>query len=140
MLTNAFIGHPTPPTTEVLAATLGLEAHQLWINLIAALETDQLINASVWKSYSPKAGWSLRLLKGKRIIIYLTPAAKAFEATFILGARAMEAAYAANFPSGVVKLLQEAKLYPEGTVVRIDVHKSADANTVHKLAAIKLAH
>ena len=140
MLTNAFIGHSTPPTTDDLAAALGPDAHLLWINLVATLESDQLINASVWKSYSPKAGWALRLLKGKRVIVYLSPAANAFIATFILGPRAMEAAYAAKLPARTVKLLQEAKRYPEGTAVPIEVHKPAHARLVRTLAAIKLAH
>ncbi len=140
MLTNAFIGHPTAPTTEDLAATLGPDAHSIWNNLIADLEAGKLVNASLWKSYSPKAGWALRLLKGKRVIVYLSPATNAFIVTFLLGPRAMEAAYAAKLPARTVKLLQESKRYPEGAAVRIDVHKPADIRVVRTLAAIKRAN
>ena len=46
----------------------------LWNELLAALA----LPIQEWNSYSPKAGWSLKLKLGKRTIVYLAPARAAF--------------------------------------------------------------
>jgi hypothetical protein len=40
----------------------------------------------------------------------------------------------------VVKIINEAKRYAEGTAVRIEIKNAKDIETVTKLAGIKLAH
>jgi hypothetical protein len=50
------------------------------------------------------------------------------------------AARAAGLPAPVVRIIDEAKKYAEGTAVRIDVKTSKDVAVVRKLVAIKLAN
>ena len=137
MLPNAFIDKSTKPTETELAAALG-PSKSLWDQLVDDLATESKVDVQEWKSVSKKYGWSLRLKLKKRTIVYLSPHHGCFTATFILGDRAVKAAHAAGLPASVIKTLDEAKRYVEGTGVRIEVKGPKDIAIVKKLAAIKL--
>jgi hypothetical protein len=133
---NAFIGAKQMPTGPRLAKALG-DSKTVWDDLIADLEGRVGIDAREWKSYSSKAGWTLRLLRGKRAIVYLSPGTACFLASFALGDKAILAARRAGFPEAIVAMIDAAKKYPEGTAVRVEVRTQADAAIVLRLAAIK---
>jgi Protein of unknown function (DUF3788) len=59
---------------------------------------------------------------------------------FILGAKAMVAARQSKLPQRVLKVMDEAPKYPEGTGVRFVVKSARDLGMLKKLAAIKLAN
>jgi len=134
---NAFIGKTTKPTGEELAAELG-PAKAVWDLFIAELADENGVNLQEWSSYSPKAGWSLRLKRKKRTIVWLAPCQGCFRVAFILGDKAMKAARECGFPQRIVKILEEAPKYPEGTGVRLAIKAARDIAVLKKLAAIKL--
>jgi len=140
MLPNAFIGKLDAPTDDDLSAQLGRSAKTLWDQLLAGLATQHNLVVQEWNSYSPKAGWSLRLKQNKRNILYLSPCPGGFRASFALGDKAVQAARRSRLPPRVVQLIGAAKRYAEGTAVRIDVDGPADIAIVMTLAAIKLAN
>lgn len=137
MLPNAFIGRKEKPSTAELDAALG-PAKPLWDRLLAGLADELDVAGREWSSYSPKAGWSLRLIKKARVIVYLSPHQGSFMASFALGDRAVQAALISKLPPSAVKIIKEAERYAEGTGVRIEVNKSSDIEAIKKLAAIKL--
>ena len=139
MLPNAFIGKSHPPTDVELAGALG-PAKALWDRLLAGLAGEHKLTVQEWNSYSPKAGWSLRLKSKGRNIVYLGPCRGAFRTAFVLGDKAVAAARRSDLPQSMIKIIGEAKRYPEGTAVRIEIMKAKDIETVTKLAGIKLAH
>lgn len=139
MTANAFIGKPKPPTGAELAAVLG-PAKAVWDQLLVELDKEHGVNVHEWKSYSPKAGWSLRCKRKQRTIVWLGPRAGCFGVTFMLGDRAMQAARQTDLPKRIVKALAEAPKYPEGTGVRLEVKSPRDIQPLKKLAAIKLAN
>jgi hypothetical protein len=139
MLSNAFTGKPHPPTDAELAGALG-PAKALWDRLLAGLAVEHKLTAQEWNSYSPKAGWSLRLKRKDRNILYLGPCKRAFRVAFVLGDKAVAAARQCNLPQSVIKILNEAKRYAEGTAVRFETIKARDIESVVKLAGIKLAN
>ena len=75
-----------------------------------------------------------------RNIVYLGPCRGAFRMAFVLGDKAVAAARQSDLPQSMIKIINEAKRYPEGTAVRIEIKKAKDIETVTKLAGIKLAH
>ncbi|MBZ5627862.1 MAG: DUF3788 domain-containing protein [Acidobacteriia bacterium] len=135
---NAFIGKASKLTETELAAELGA-SKALWDQLVDDLAKRHKL-APEWNSYSKKAGWSLRLKRGDRNIVYLSPFRGCFQASFALGDKAVVTALAGGLPKPVIKLIKEAKRYAEGTAVRIDVKGTEDVEIVKKLAAIKLAN
>ena len=137
MLKNAFAGHEKRPTENALSSALG-KADALWKGLVADLKRDLKLDSEAWNSYSINAGWSLRLQRKKRNIVYLSPSTDCFQASFALGDKAAAAARIAKVPLSTRKLIEEAKRYAEGTAVRIEVHDAKDANIVKTLAKIKL--
>lgn len=135
MSPNAFIGWTKPPTGDELSAALGA-ARVLWDELITSLD----LPIQEWNSYSPKAGWSLKVKLGKRTILYLAPCAGSFRAAFVLGARAVEAAHNSKLSKPLLKLMDDAPRYAEGTGVRLEIRAHKDLAAVRKLAEIKLAN
>jgi hypothetical protein len=134
---NAFIGWTGKPAEADLCKALG-PAKPVWDGLIADLAAQHGVTIQEWKSYSPKYGWSLRLLRGKRTIVWLGPCEGCFQVLFILGDRAVEAARGCGLSAGALAILDEAPKYPEGTGVRLLIKGPKDMPTVKKLAAVKL--
>jgi hypothetical protein len=139
MSPNAFINKPKQPTDAELAAALG-PAKATWDQLLADLAQEYGANVREWNSYSLKAGWSLRVKRKARTIVWLAPCPGAFRVAFILGDKAVLAAQEAKLPKRILKIINEAPKYPEGTGVRLEVKSSKDIATLKKLAAIKLAN
>jgi hypothetical protein len=137
MLPNAFAGQAKQPTERQLALLLG-QTNVLWHGLVADLKRELKLDAEEWNTYSVKAGWSYRLKLKKRNIVYLGPRTGCFQAAFILGEMAVAAERKSKIPIRIQKIIDEAKRYPEGTAIRIEVHTAQDANVVKLLAKIKV--
>ena len=134
---NAFTGKATKPTDQELTDALGpAKAH--WDQLLVELARDYNLVTHEWNSYSPKAGWSLRLKRKERNILYLSPCRGAFTASFALGDKAVQAARSSRLPARVIQIIDASKRYAEGTGVRIDVKGAKDIPAIKKLVAIKL--
>jgi hypothetical protein len=137
MLPNAFIGKPKQPTEDEVTAELGT-TKPLWDQLIADLAKEQNVDVQEWNSYSPKAGWALRLKHKDRNSVYLSPSQGCFMVSFALGDKAMKAARRCKLPQRIMKVLAEAPRYAEGTAVRLEVKGPKDIAVVKKLAVVKL--
>ena len=138
-LANAFLGKTDQPTEKEVATALG-PAASVWIELLDWLKEDQHLVEREWTSYSPKYGWALRVKRKKRNIVYLGPCKGCFRVSFVLGAKAVLAARASHLPKAVLKALDGAPRYPEGTGLRLLVSKPKDLPAIRKLALVKLAN
>jgi hypothetical protein len=138
MLANAFVGASEPPTDAQLTAELGRHAKAVWNQLLAELADEYKLVTQEWNCYSRKAGWSLRLKQEKRNIVYFSPCRGLFVVSFALGDGAVEAARLSRLPERVMQIISEAKRYPEGTAVRINVNGPRDIPVVKKLVKVKL--
>ena len=134
---NAFIGKAEAPSDAELKTALG-PAAALWKRLVADVTEECGVDGREWNSYSRKAGWALRLKRGKRVILYLAPGHGGFTASLVLGAKAVEAAHRGGLPPEVVRIIDASRRYAEGTGVRLEVHGAEDSQAVRKLARIKV--
>jgi Protein of unknown function (DUF3788) len=134
---NAFIGKKEAPTEAELGKALGA-ANPVWHELVAGLAAEFDVGIQEWNSYSPKAGWSLRLKRGKRTILWLAPCEGCFRVAIILGEKAVKAARESGLSPRVLKMIDSAKKYPEGTAIRLQIKGTKEIPTVKKLAEIKL--
>jgi len=137
MLPNAFIDKPKKPTDNDLTEALG-SAKKLWDQLLDELADQYNLVVQEWNSYSRKAGWSLRLKLKKRNIVYLSPCKGCFFVSFALGDKAVQAARQSKLPKRVIKIIDKAKKYPEGTLIRLKVKKAKDIDVVVNLTSSKL--
>ncbi|MGP8243817.1 MAG: DUF3788 domain-containing protein [Bryobacteraceae bacterium] len=137
MVANAFFGKSEKPTENELARELGA-AKAIWDQLLAELAEECDLVTREWNSYSRQAGWSLRLKRGERNIVYLSPGRGCLVASFALGDRAVRAARESNLPKRVMQIIEEAKRYAEGTAVRLEVNGPRDIAAIKRLVAIKL--
>ncbi len=72
MLPNAFIGAVRKPTAKELSLGALGEADPVWDQLVKELARLE-VNGLEWRSYSPEAGWALRLKRKQRTIVWLAP-------------------------------------------------------------------
>ena len=137
--TNAFLGKTVEPTENEVASALG-PAQPVWKELLTWLRDEQQLPDKEWTSYSPKYGWALRIKRTKRNSLYLSPARDCFLVSFILGDKAVEALRAGKLSKALLKTIDEAPLYPEGTGLRFLVSKSSQLSPIRQLTLGKLAH
>ena len=135
---NAFVGKTTTPTAEEVAAAPG-PAAEVWKQLVDWM-AEQEVTVQEWNSYSAKSGWAMRLKVKKRNIVYLAPCDGCFRVALVLGDKAMAAAQQSKLSKSVLKALDEAPHYAEGTGIRLMVHESKDLHPIRILAAVKLAN
>ena len=134
---NAFAGKNEAPKETELASMLG-RTYGIWKDLLTELRRALQLDGQEWKTHSTKAGWSLRLLRRKRIILYLAPGRGCFSAALILGDKAIAAAKNGTHDARVQKLIATAKRYQEGSAIRIEVRGADDVEAVKVLANIKI--
>lgn len=137
--TNAFLGKTVQPTEKEVAAALG-PAASAWNELLDWLLEKQNLADREWNSFSPKYGWALRVKRKKRNILYLAPGEGCFRVSFVLGDRAVAAVRANKPAKALLKALDEAPRYAEGTSLRLVVSKPKDLAAVRTLTLVKLAN
>jgi hypothetical protein len=104
------------------------------------MAVSQGVSDQKWKTTSPRYGWSLRINLKKRTIVYLTPYAGCFRVGFVLGDKAVAAAHKSSLSKTVLRLLDEAPRYAEGTGLRLIVKGTNDLEPIRQLAVVKLAN
>jgi hypothetical protein len=139
MALSALDDREAAPTPQDLARVLG-KAAPVWARLKDDLAAEFPPLEEDWSFAGAKYGWSLRLKRGKRAILYMTPGRGHFLASFALGEKACAAARDAGLPAWLLALIADAPRYAEGRGVRIPVRTRREAGAVVKLAGIKLAH
>ena len=137
---SVFLDRSKMPDEAAVAAALG-RSKRYWDELQEHLRELCGEVTPVWKCTMIKYGWSLRLLRKKRVIFYLIPYAKSFAIAFILGERACRAAKASKtLPDHILETIDQAPKYVEGRGFRIPVRFRRDLDGLVELMAIKLAN
>ena len=106
--------------------------------LIAAVEKEVGSISMVWGFTAKSTGWGLRLRRGDRVLLYMTPQPGRFLVSFALGETAVAAARAAKLGEALLEAIAAAPRYAEGRGVRIEVSKRDQVRALAALAGIKL--
>jgi Protein of unknown function (DUF3788) len=138
MALSIFDDRKAPPTDAAIEEALG-RSGAAWSRLKAELTGESALEEE-WAFAGAKFGWSLRLKRGKRVIVYMTPCTGHFLASFVLGEKACAAASEAGLPASILAAIADAPRYAEGRGFRIPVRALREIPGLLKLAAIKLAH
>lgn len=135
---SVFGDKSNPPTEDDLRRALG-PAASAWDELVARIHHDHAPAAERWNFAGARFGWSLRLCRGDRVVLYLIPQAGRFLVGIVLGAKAVAAARSAGLPEAVLQALAEAPRYAEGTGLRLMVSDASQLQPIRTLAALKMA-
>lgn len=135
---SAFGDKASPPTTADLKGALG-HAFSAWSALVLRISSAHPPIVEQWNLASAKFGWSLRLKKADRVVLYLIPQTGRFLVGIVLGAKAVAAAQDADLPHSVLSAIAEAPRYAEGTGIRLPVEDKSELAPIQTLAALKMA-
>ena len=139
MAYSAFSDKTHQPDEKDLRSVLG-QAYPAWVRLIQ-LVSDRIAPISqVWGFTSASTGWSLRLKRNDRVIVYMTPREDIFLVSFALGEKAAAAAHVRKLSARVLKAIESAPKYAEGRGVRIEVRQVREVPALAALAEIKNEH
>lgn len=134
----AFTDKATVPDEAALEAVTA-DAYPRWVALRTALAAAFDPVAEAWAFSGKRYGWSLRLSRRDRPIVYLTPLPDGFRASLALPERALEEALAADLPATVRSTVEAAPAYPEGRAIRLLVADDEALAGVITLARIRMA-
>jgi len=127
------------PRMADLENTLG-RSFTYWNSLVSHIETTFPPLEKIWGFAAAKWGWSLRLKRKKRTVLYMTPCHKHFLVGFVLGEKAVKAAHACTLPDSILAVIDQAPKYGEGRGFRIEVRTMPELAAVKKLASVKMAN
>lgn len=138
MALSAFDDKTHRPEPSDLQATLG-KSSRAWATLVAEVTKVHAPVDEVWNFAGAKFGWSLRLKRKDRILLYLIPQAGQFLVGVVLGEKAVKAARASDLPAEVLALIEAARPYAEGRGIRFPAKGKSDVDAALRLVALKVA-
>lgn len=139
MALSIFDDKSKQPKDRELAETLG-KTKRLWDDLKDHVAKECAPITKEWKFYGQKYGWSFLLKRKKRTMLYLIPCKGYYMVAFVFGDRAVKAAHESNLPESIVKAINDAKRYVEGTGFRLKVESKKDLDSIRRLVTIKMAN
>jgi hypothetical protein len=122
---------------EEVAALLG-RSHALWVELIRHTTELAPRTSEVWKFAGPTIGWSLRLVAGERVLLYLTPGRDRITAGLVLGKKAFALAREVGLSNAAISVVEGARSYAEGHGIRLEVTRQQDAQVIKELLEVKV--
>jgi hypothetical protein len=120
-----------------LKKVLGKSARS-WDDLISHVKGEHAPITEQWNFSGAKYGWSLRLRRKDRVVLYLTPQAGSFLVGLVLGEKAAAAAHQNGLPPQVLALIDAAPRYAEGRGIRVTITGREQLLAVQQLASIKM--
>jgi hypothetical protein len=136
---NPFTDKNTKPDDKSLAKVLG-ESNKLWNDLKRHLRESYGELIEEWKFYSPKYGWTLKVLKKKRNLFFFSPRPNAFRVSFVFGEKAVSHIEASNLPEKIKIAIRNARKYAEGRGISLEVKSVDEIEEIKKLVEIKLSN
>jgi hypothetical protein len=92
-----------------------------------------------WRYYGRNIGWIMKLLVGKRNVMFIIPRGDHFSAAFTFGDKATEKILQSKLPLPIRNNLKAATKYTEGRTIQIDVNLQKDVDNITQLIDFKLA-
>jgi hypothetical protein len=138
MALSVFEDQAQRPIPSDLKDVLG-QAAGLWSQLVSRVAQNHPPIAELWHFGGSKYGWSLRLKRRDRIVLYLIPQRGHFLVGLVLGEKALEVIKKQDLPPDILAAVASSPRYGEGTGVRLPVATSRDVRAVEKMTTAKMA-
>jgi hypothetical protein len=134
---SAFDDKSHPPQADDINQILGAAA-RFWQEIIAHVSETHAPITELWSFTSARYGWSLRLKRKDRVILYFTPQKGQFLTGIVLGEKAARAGHENGLPETVLNLIDSAPKYAEGRGIRMAVTQQEDVEVVKELVKLKM--
>ncbi|HEY1030710.1 MAG TPA: DUF3788 domain-containing protein [Flavipsychrobacter sp.] len=134
---SIFTDKEQAPSTKDLETALGT-TQMLWAELVKYI-FDHCPQAYEEWNYS-KFGWNYRVKDSKRVVVYFMPCNGYFKASVVLGKKAVADALNSKISQTIKQIILNAKVYAEGTGIRVDVQNDTTLKDIKQLVEIKLRH
>lgn len=134
-----FLDKSPKPNDKMLSAVLG-RSYKYWEQIQNNLKDQYGELTPEWKYYGAKSGWTLKMMLKKRNLFFFGPCEKYFSIAFVFGDKAVKAIEESNLSPELIEEIKNAKRYPEGRGLRIELRKRDQIEDVIKLTAIKVSH
>ena len=138
MALSVFEDEDHRPGPNDLKGALG-KAAAPWNQLIVRIGHNHPPMVEVWHFGGSKYGWSLRLKRRDRIVLYMIPQRRQFLVGLVLGDKALRAVTKQDLPPAILAAVADAPRYGEGTGVRFPVATPRDVRAIERMAAAKMA-
>lgn len=138
MALSALEDRAVEPTAVELERVLG-SAQAVWNELITRMESSYGPLSAGWSFAGAKYGWSCRLRRKKRTILYLIPQKGSLLVGVVLGDRALSLLRRDDLSPATLNVIDEAPRYGEGTGFRLPVESASDCADVEIVVEAKMA-
>lgn len=138
MALSALDDKAAEPTLSDLTRVLG-PCEEAWHHLVSRMGAVYGSLSEEWTYSGAKYGWSARLKRKKRTILYLIPQERAFLVGLVLGDRALGLLRRDELTPDVLGIIDEAPRYGEGTGFRIPVTSIEDCSAIETIVEAKMA-
>ncbi|MBN1117441.1 MAG: DUF3788 domain-containing protein [Bacteroidales bacterium] len=125
------------PAEKNLELVLG-NSYEVLRELSEYLKTNYHEPIPEWKFYSPKYGWTLKMLLKKRNLFFLSPRENAFSITFVFGDKALNAINESDLPADIKESLNNARKYAEGRGINLIIDDNSKTEILKQLIQIKI--
>jgi hypothetical protein len=92
-----------------------------------------------WKYYGKNIGWIMKLLVGKKNVMFIIPRGDHFSAAFTFGEKTTKKILESNTRFSIRSQLDHAAKYAEGRTIQIEVNHQKDIDDISRLIDFKLA-
>lgn len=138
MPVNYFVDRATEPENKDMEVALG-STYPLFEKIVKYLVDTCKDIRPEWKQYSKKMGWQLKLLKGKRNILFIVPFEGSFMVYFVFGDKAVQRVMESDISDEIKTQLQNARKYMEGRGIELSITEDTEnIDHIIKLIEIKL--
>lgn len=132
-----FIEKKFPPSEDQMREALG--PTYLYLEELIAFLTEKLGQVQPdWKFYSPKYGWTMKILHKKRNLCFISPRKNSFTLGFVFGDKAVAKIEKSSIPMDVIEQLVNARKYMEGRGIQFEIHDGSEIETLKKLFEYKI--
>jgi len=137
-MNSIFLDKAKTPTTKDLKKGLG-SSYDTWKALADFTNKSYPGAKEAWNFYNDKVGWSFRISDKRRVLIYLMPHDKFFQASMVFGQKATNEIFKSDIAESIQTEIKNAKVYPEGRVIRLEIMDKTLLNDIKKLIKIKIS-
>ena len=125
------------PDDGMVSAALG-KAAPVWNELRTYIMDNYPHVAGEWKHYGKAAGWTYKLLSGKRNLLFFVPMRDRFRLRIVLGEKGCaRVENDGGLPDEIREAFRAATPYAEGRSVDIDVEQREQLEAIKRLLKIK---